>query len=43
MAAPGAQVCDLALLTVRDDAFWAAELRGLEFVDVPELQVGLVC
>ncbi len=34
----GFQVCDLALLTVRDDAFWAAELRGLEFVDVPELQ-----
>ncbi|GLC34013.1 hypothetical protein PLESTB_000828600 [Pleodorina starrii] len=32
------KVCDLALLTVRDDAFWAAELRGLEFVDVPELQ-----
>lgn len=24
---------------MRDDAFWAAELRGLEFVDVPELQV----
>ncbi|GFR42650.1 hypothetical protein Agub_g3587 [Astrephomene gubernaculifera] len=32
------KVCDLALLTVRDDAFWAAELRGLDFVDVPELQ-----
>lgn len=32
------KVCDLALLTVRDDAFWAAELRGLKFVDVPELQ-----
>ncbi|KXZ51680.1 hypothetical protein GPECTOR_11g131 [Gonium pectorale] len=32
------KVCDLALLTVREDAFWAAELRGLEFVDVPELQ-----
>ncbi|KAG2425827.1 hypothetical protein HXX76_013452 [Chlamydomonas incerta] len=32
------KVCDLALLTVHDDAFWAAELRGLEFVDVPELQ-----
>jgi hypothetical protein len=35
------QVCDLALLTVRDDAFWGEEMRALEFVDVPELQVGM--
>ena len=34
------QVCDLALLTVNDDSFWnEGELRALEFVDVPELQV----
>ena len=34
------QVCDLALLTVNDDSFWnEGELRALEFVEVPELQV----
>lgn len=32
-------VCDLALLTVKDDAFWDAELMSLRFSDVPELQV----
>lgn len=34
------KMCDLALLTVEEEAFWAADLRPLEFVDVPELQVG---
>jgi hypothetical protein len=34
------QVCDLALLTVRDDTFWSPDLRPLSFVDEPELQVG---
>lgn len=33
------KMCDLALLTVEEDAFWAADLRPLQFVDVPELQV----
>lgn len=33
------KMCDLALLTVRDDAFWDPDMRGLTFVDVPELQV----
>lgn len=43
------QMCDLALLTVEDDAFWLGPgggsgagpgpLRPLNFVDVPELQV----
>jgi len=34
------QVCDLALLTVTDDSFWdQSDMRALEFVDVPELQV----
>lgn len=33
------QMCDLALLTVRDASFWDSEMRELEFVDVPELQV----
>lgn len=32
------KVCDLALLTVDDAAFWADELIPLTFVDVPELQ-----
>ena len=36
------KVCDLALLTVNDDTFWSADLRGLEFEEVPELQVGCV-
>jgi hypothetical protein len=33
------KMCDLALLTVEEEAFWGADLRPLEFVDVPELQV----
>ena len=34
------QVCDLALLTVTDDSFWdQSDMKALEFVDVPELQV----
>jgi hypothetical protein len=33
------KVCDLALLTVDDDGFWSSELREIEFVDVPNLQV----
>ncbi|GAX78449.1 hypothetical protein CEUSTIGMA_g5889.t1 [Chlamydomonas eustigma] len=33
-----AKVCDLALLTVNDDSFWDADMKALEFVDVPELQ-----
>ena len=32
------QVCDLSLLTVDEDDFWAAELMALAFVDVPQLQ-----
>ena len=28
------------LLTVRDDTFWDSGIRSLEFVDVPDLQVG---
>lgn len=35
---PFLQVCDLSLLTVDDDEFWAAELMALQFVDVPQLQ-----
>ena len=31
-------VCDLALLTVKDDSFWEADLMPLRFSDVPELQ-----
>lgn len=31
------KMADLALLTVKEDTFWTG-LRGLEFVDVPELQ-----
>ena len=33
------RICDLALLTVDEDAFWAEPLQGVQFVDVPELQV----
>ena len=32
-------MCDLALLTVEEDAFWVEPLQNVEFVDVPELQV----
>jgi hypothetical protein len=32
-------VCDLALITVKDDAFWDQNLMSLKFSDVPELQV----
>mmetsp|Transcript_2030 Transcript_2030/g.5998 ORF Transcript_2030/g.5998 Transcript_2030/m.5998 type:complete len:611 (-) Transcript_2030:181-2013(-) len=32
------RICDLALLTVDEDAFWAEPLQGVQFVDVPELQ-----
>lgn len=31
------KMADLALLTVKEDVFWTG-LRGLEFVDVPDLQ-----
>lgn len=34
------RICDLALLTVDDDGFWEDDLQPLQFVDVPELQVG---
>lgn len=33
------KICDLALLTVDDEDFWGDDLLGLQFVDVPELQV----
>mmetsp|Transcript_42586 Transcript_42586/g.101114 ORF Transcript_42586/g.101114 Transcript_42586/m.101114 type:complete len:599 (+) Transcript_42586:214-2010(+) len=32
------RTCDLALLTVAEDAFWEEPLQDLHFVDVPELQ-----
>lgn len=32
-------VCDLALITVRDDAFWDPNFIALKFSAVPELQV----
>lgn len=32
------QVCDLSLLTVDEEEFWAAGLMALAFVDVPQLQ-----
>ena len=34
------KICDLALLTVEEEDFWTADLVSLQFVDVPELQVG---
>jgi len=33
------QVCDLALITVKDNAFWSPDLISLTFSDVPDLQV----
>jgi S1-C subfamily serine protease len=35
---PPAQPCDLALLTVEDVKFWAADFMPLTVVDVPHLQ-----
>ncbi|GFH05869.1 PDZ_3 domain-containing protein, partial [Haematococcus lacustris] len=35
------KVCDLALLTVREEAFWVSDLPALTFVDVPELQASI--
>jgi len=32
------QVCDLALITVKDNAFWSPDLISLTFSDVPDLQ-----
>lgn len=32
------QVCDLSLLTVDEEDFWAPGLMALHFVDVPQLQ-----
>lgn len=31
-------VCDLALVTVKDDAFWDPDFMPLTFSDVPDLQ-----
>ena len=33
------KVCDLALLSVSSQDFWADDLMPLQFVDIPELQV----
>mmetsp|Transcript_1851 Transcript_1851/g.5421 ORF Transcript_1851/g.5421 Transcript_1851/m.5421 type:complete len:526 (+) Transcript_1851:247-1824(+) len=32
------KVCDLALLTVEDEAFWTDDMQSLTFVSTPELQ-----
>ncbi len=32
-------VCDLALVTVKDEAFWDPDFMPLTFSDVPDLQV----
>lgn len=37
-----AKSSDLALLTVEEDLFWQDDLREVKFVDVPDLQVGLI-
>ncbi|PHJ16140.1 serine protease, partial [Cystoisospora suis] len=37
-----AHECDLALITVDDEAFWQGDLAGLEFGDVPALQDAVV-
>ena len=34
------RLCDLALLTVDEDEFWADAFMVLQFDDVPQLQVG---
>ena len=34
------RLCDLALLTVDEDEFWAEAFMVLQFDDVPQLQVG---
>ena len=31
-------MCDLSLLTVDEDDFWAGDLMPLAFVEVPQLQ-----